>query len=221
MPRVWSAAEIVALNRHGPGVNGFGDWVQERSQAGFTGRYRWDTAPAAKSATLVRASQALAAGAQPGLTSGIVSPDVPRNLRITVTLGGGTQHTAKAVVVYGTDIKNQVISESFDISSLATAAIVVGVNAFKTVTAVDYPLQTQAGDAITVGTGDKLGIDTMLFQPVLLKGLRGTVAGATYTNADAGTLVASTSALAGNGYTPATVPDGTNLYRIYYISEPN
>lgn len=270
-------------------VPGIGALIAAMGQGGDLYRYQWTSAaPAAKSASGSHAAVTLTTSAQ-DITTGITNPDVPRNLRVTITLGGGSQHTGKTVTVYGTDIAGNAISEDFDISSLATAAIVVGVKCFKTITHYALPIRTQASDQITLGTGDKLGIGKVLHNASLVKALRGTSAplltaerqgngfaitdnsggtdpgddtiaamtspdlsawngsvdptaaqataiGLFCTRAKAaiaqlaaklntlgltGTLVPSTVELCRNGYTPATVPDGSNLYQIFVIDEPN
>lgn len=199
-------------------VADLGQFLGELAQAGALYRYKWAVAPAAKSATNILNAVALIAGAQAGYVTGLpVAIPTPRNVRVTITLGGGTQHTAKAVVVYGTDIKGNAISESLDISTLATASIVVGALCFASVTAVDLPAQTQAGDAISVGTGDKLGVDQLLFTAMLIKGVHDNAL--PLQTADTGTLVADSAVLAKNGYTPSSVPNAALLYRIAVLLE--
>jgi len=199
-------------------VQGLGQLLAGLGQAGQLYRYKWNTPPTAKGTTNILFSATLLATAQPGYTTGLLQPDVCRNLRVTIQLGGGSQLAAgKVVVVYGTNIANQAISESFAVDAIADNVTVVGTKCFKTVTSVDLPIREQASDAVEIGTGDKLGIDQILISSTLLRGLRGTAL--PLNTADAGTLVADNDELEKNGYTPSTVPDGTLLYRILTLLE--
>ena len=108
---------------------------------------------AAKSATSVHASvQGDAVGAQT-VTTGIVSPVSPRNLRCVfgATWDGG------AVTITGTNQFNAAITEVFT----GTNTTIVGVKAFKTVTRFTYPAGgsgTTGTNTLTIGTGDTIGI---------------------------------------------------------------
>lgn len=155
----------------------FGPFMAELAQAGPLYWQAWDVAPLAKAANNIHASLTLLAAAQAGVITGLANPDVPRNLRVTITLGGGSQFDAGTkVTVYGTDWWGNAISEDFAIDGLATASIVVGARAFATVSKIDYPIRKQANDAIQVGVGDKLGLGVVLRNPLLLRALRGTAA---------------------------------------------
>ena len=81
----------------------------------------------------------------------LVQPDFPRALSIT-----GNQTQAKTVVITGTDIRGNVISDSIVLNNSST---VNGIKAFKTITSILFPTRTAGGDTVTVGFTDKLGLE--------------------------------------------------------------
>lgn len=84
------------------------------------------------------------------------NPPYPRNL--TITPGGTTGDVKKSdIVVEGTNIKDEPITETFSFEADATTAT-VGNKAFKTVTKVTIPAQDGAGATFKIGWGDKLGL---------------------------------------------------------------
>lgn len=112
--------------------------------------------PAAVSATGVMAATALAVGAQAGFTTGITSPVTPRN----VTAKGNASGITGDVVIHGTNMNGEVISDTI---ALSGASEVAGVKAFKTVTSVDLPAETHAGtDTVSLGLGGKIGMNHKL-----------------------------------------------------------
>ena len=99
----------------------------------------YQTAPDAASATAVHAAVQLAASAQ-DVSSGITSPDVPRN----VTVKGNIAGVAGNVVVSGTNIEGTAITDTI---ALNANTEVEGAKAFKTVTNINLPAQTHAPTA--------------------------------------------------------------------------
>lgn len=93
-------------------------------------------------------------------TTFLAQPPYPRNLQITP---GGTTAGVPAgnVVVTGTNINGDVITENFAFLANATAAT-VGAKAFKTVTSILFPIQDEAGATYSVGFGDKIGLPLKL-----------------------------------------------------------
>ena len=166
-----------ALDRFGQQVagGGLGDWMSAVEQIGFLFKQEWDTPPLASATAAVLGAHAVPAAAAPGQTAGLLAGlDQPRNLQITLTLGGGSQFGASTgVTVHGTDWSDQPLSEFFNFSGLATASVIVGANAFKTVTSYDDPAREQAGDSYIIGTGNKLGLARPLFNPFILDALSG------------------------------------------------
>jgi hypothetical protein len=114
---------------------------------------KYTTAPALASATGIKGALALTGSAQTGVTTGIKQPDAPR----CATIKGSTGGIAGNIKVYGTDINGTIVNNTI---ALSGTTVVAGTVAFKTVTAIDYPAETHAGqaDAVSVGTGNKIGL---------------------------------------------------------------
>ena len=117
--------------------------------------YRRDLgSPALGTSTAVLAATASATSSN--VTTGITSPDVPRN--VTATPGGTTANvTAVSVVVTGTDIEGQVLTETLPAFTAASSSAVTGSKAFATVTSIAIPAVGSA-TTVAVGLGSKLGL---------------------------------------------------------------
>lgn len=91
------------------------------------------------------------------VTTFLAQPDVPRNITITP---GGTTASVKAanIVVTGTNIRDQVITESILMTENGSS-LVSGVKAFKTVDSIVIPAQDGSGATFDIGVGDVLGLD--------------------------------------------------------------
>jgi hypothetical protein len=85
------------------------------------------------------------------VTESITSPKVPRNVQVV----GNTAGMVGNVTVRGTAYDGKSISE---VIALNGTTVVAGNLAFMTVTEIDLPVQTGAGDTVSVGVGDKLGL---------------------------------------------------------------
>ncbi len=107
--------------------------------------------PAAASNTAAHAAVTLADGATTVVTTGITDPDVPRAIRIKGSAAG----IAGNVVIEGTNIRDEAITETIVAKD---ADAVDGAKAFKTVTKLTFPARTTAGDTISVGFNDVLGL---------------------------------------------------------------
>lgn len=125
-----------------------------QADACFGSHLTWDN-PAAAAANNVLAATALDAGAITEVVAGITNPDVPRALQIK----GNQAGVAGNVVIDGTNINDEVIRETI---AADEANAVEGNLAFKTVTKITLPAQTAAGDTISVGCADKLGLPYLL-----------------------------------------------------------
>ena len=117
--------------------------------------YRRDLgSPALGTSTAVLAATASVTSSN--VTTGITSPDVPRN--VTATPGGTTANvTAVSVVVTGTDIEGQVLTETLPAFTAASSSAVTGSKAFATVTSIAIPAVGSA-TTVAVGLGSKLGL---------------------------------------------------------------
>lgn len=139
----------------------------------------------------------------------------PRNL--TFTTAGGTPADAPAnAVITGKDVDGKVITETVALSQ--TAATVQGVKAFASVTSVAYEAAEGAGATISIGYGSKFGLRAKLkARGGLAAPVREVANGAVVTT---GTFVDETTSAPYGTYTPATAPDGTKSYAIYFESVP-
>jgi hypothetical protein len=130
--------------------------------------------PALGATAAVLADTAMASGATTLVTSGITQPGVARNLTVT----GNAAAVAGNVVIVGTNIGGEVITETIVAAGVAT---VVGVKAFLTVTSITLPAWVSAGtERIRVGTGARLGLPVPISRnsviAAFLNGVRETTA---------------------------------------------
>jgi hypothetical protein len=95
------------------------------------------------------------------ITTGIIQPDVPRNVTATA---GGTAGDIKAVqvIVVGTDAEDQPLSETLPAFTVNTGGAVAGSKAFKTVTSITLPAHDGTGATTAIGFGEKLGLGRRL-----------------------------------------------------------
>ena len=117
------------------------------------------TEAAAASNTAVHASIAANEGAQT-ITTNITNPPCPRNITITCAHAAGGSDMSGNVVITGTNIFGETITDTI---AEGTDGTKQGTVAFKTVTSILVPGWKQDGDAITVGFGDKLGLPFYLY----------------------------------------------------------
>jgi hypothetical protein len=117
--------------------------------------------PAAANNTAVHAAITLADGAAAEVTTGITNPDIPRAIRIKGSAAG----IAGNIVINGTNELDEAISETIAANG---ANAVDGSKAFKTVTKVTVPARTTAGDNISIGYNDVLGLPYKLVTNTVL-----------------------------------------------------
>lgn len=138
-------------------------------------------------------------------TATITNPLEPRN--ITATAGGtATDVKAIQVVVRGTNVDGDAISETLPAFTVNTAGTVVGNKAFKTITTIDIPVHDGTAATTSIGTGAKLGLGDTL--------ARDTVLNAYLANVREGTpptVAVSASAIESNTVTLASALDGTDV----------
>ncbi len=204
----------VTLNRMEPGGN---RWIVagtlEKSegapvlptgalQVGLIQHYQ--IAPDAASATAVHAAVTLADGEATSVTDELNSPDVPR----IVTIKGNAAGIAGDVVVTGTNILDQAITETL---ALNGSSEVLGTKAFKTVTQVDLPALTQEGDTVSVGMGKKFGLPHIVYNAacVLVKLFNGST--------DSGSLTVDDDEIEKNIFALNGSPDGSKVLDLYYL----
>ncbi len=164
----------------------------------------YSSAPAAVSATAVHAAIALTDAVQ-AIITGITNPDVPR----TVTVKGNASGIAGNVVITGTNIEGDAITDTI---ALNGATEVEGVKAFKTVTQIGLPVETHAGtDTVSVGFAKKIGLPHIVDNAALLlvKLFDG--------SADSGTLAVDADEVEKNLFALNGTPDGTKVLDLYYL----
>lgn len=166
----------------------------------------YQAAPAAISAVSVHAAVTLGAAAQ-HISTVITNPDVPR----TVTVKGNASGIAGNVVVRGTNISGEVISDTI---ALSGASEVEGVKAFASVTLIDLPIKTNvSGDTVSIGRAAKIGLPHIVkYALCLLLALFG---GSADTG---GTLAVDDDEIEKNLYTPAGTLNGVTLLDLYYLA---
>lgn len=162
--------------------------------------------PDASSATAVLAATALTAEAQV-VTADITDPDVPR----TVTVKGNASGITGDVVITGTNIADEAITDTIALNGTSE---VEGVKAFKTVTQIDLPVEVHAGtDTVSVGMAKKFGLPHIVDNAALA------LVKLFNASADAGSLAVDDDEIEKNLYSCAGTPDGTKVLDLYYLVE--
>lgn len=144
----------------------------------------------------------LAAGETTVVTTGITNPDVPRTL---VVNSNAPNFPSGNVIIVGTDIEDNVITETVAAGSETTKA-------FKTVTSVTFPAQeVDEFDNMDIDGGQKFGlparISTSLQVP--LKVFNG--------SPENGAVGYNASDISKNLYTPVGTPDGTKVIYVLML----
>lgn len=155
--------------------------------------HSWSAAEAAAaSATAVHAAAACSATVDQTITIAITAPPCARNITATTS---GTSGDVKAVqvVITGTDIDGNEITESLPAFTVNTNETVTGSKAFATVTSYQVPLMDGTGCSVSIGFGDKLGLPYKFARNPVLRTFLGTTLEGT-----AATVAVSSSALANN-----------------------
>lgn len=96
-------------------------------------------------------------GSPQTITTGINNPPYPRCITAT---SGGTANDIKAiqVVITGTNMLDEVITETLPVFTENSATTVIGTKAFKTVTSIAIPAHDNTGATTAIGWGDKCGL---------------------------------------------------------------
>lgn len=122
---------------------------------------KWTAAQAAAADTDGVLAAVTDNGASQTITTGITNPPCARNITATA---GGTAGDIKAVqvIVTGTNMLDEAITETLPAFTADTAGTVVGNKAFKTVTSITIPAMDGTGATVSIGFGDKLGLPYLL-----------------------------------------------------------
>ena len=137
------------------------------------------------------------------ISTGITNPPYPRNITATA---GGTAGDIKAiqVTVHGTNMADEVISETLSAFTVNTAGTVTGAKIFKTVTYFELPAHDGTGATTAIGFGSKLGIPAKLAHNSHLFTFFGNTVEGTPP-----TVTVSASAMESNGFTLNSTLDGS------------
>jgi len=148
-----------------------------------------------------------------GAMANPVSPDVPRNIKMTVT-DADDSITYLKVTVLGTDILGRVLTEIFYITAAGVGKVQAGNKIFATLTSITV-------DKVTGGVAaDKLdfGWSTLIGVPAVGKNFAvslllhdGTAEAATAEDEDA---------IGQCYFTPTTAPNGTVVFTVWYAYSP-
>ncbi len=148
-------------------------------------------------------------GEEQVITTGITSPDFPRNITATA---GGTAGDIKAiqVIVTGTNYADEVISETLPAFTVDTAGTVTGSLAFKTITSITIPAHDGTGATTAIGWGKSFGLPYKLPYSTLLKAFFDTAV-------DTGTITADLTDIEKNVFTVNGSPNGVKDINLYMI----
>lgn len=119
------------------------------------------------------------------------APDVARNVTATAA-GTAADIAAVQIVLVGTDMAGDALTETLPVFTENTAGIVEGAKAFATITSATVPAMDGAGVTISIGYGDIAGIPAIAISEAMKP---------TAVSATALTVVASTTELASNTFT--------------------
>lgn len=149
------------------------------------------------------------------VTANITQPDVPRAL--IVTPGGTTAQILDSVVtVNGTNLEGKAISEVFRFAA-ATSSATSGVKAFAQVTSVVIGQQSGSAATFAVGTLNVLGLHHRLFKNnTTVKVYTKTAVYGALTLQGVPTVVANEQNIENNTVLPATIPNGSLIFDIFY-----
>jgi hypothetical protein len=149
---------------------------------------------------------------------GVVGDDTmtpPRNL--TITFSNHADWDATTIVIAGTDVNGDVISEDFAVPNGGNQTV-TGAKAFATVTSVTIPAQTGAGGTATIGFGAKIGLARKLYtRSGLTMQVSENEAGS---KVHTGTFVAPATGAPNGTYAPSNAPNATRDYAVVYEVDP-
>jgi len=169
------------------------------------GQISIDTIPAAETANATRLVNDAYADKYHAvsITSFLGQPDVPRNIKVTPS--GSVTGSLK---INGTDIAGSAISEDL---SFSDASAVSTTKAYKTVTAITGAFTQDTNQTMDIGTGDVLGLNTLLpYNTVLMATVNGVREGT------APAVTANSTVLALNTVDTNTAPGG-HVTKVYYV----
>ena len=211
-----STGEVRQLNLQLPNSLGAGDYLRALEENNLIigqPRRQVITNAAAQSSTAIHAAITML-GTAVTVTTAITQPDVPRAVKCVSTINiANAMPGASDVVVYGTDIRDNYITESIDIAG--ASGTYQGALAFKTINKIVTPVRANVGDTVSVGTNEILGLDDYLEGDSVIAILASGVYETTRP-----TVKFDATIISKNTILPDTGPDGAIDYIIYYIPAP-
>lgn len=177
--------------------------VEEFTDSAAAGAADLLAATASTVAVQTYAASALLAGGKTKLAA------FPRN--ITFTTAGVTPADAPDTVTVVGTYRGKAQSETINVAQ--TATIATGTKPFSTITSITYAAGQGTGATVSIGVGAGLGVQQV---PKARAGLVAPIR-----EIAAGTAVTTGTLTAAGLYTPATPPNGTNDYAIYYEYDPS
>lgn len=175
-------------------------------------REDWSAAQAAAASTTGVHAAVTDTGVAVNVTTSITNPPCARSITATA---GGTSGDVKAiqVVITGTDINGDTITETLPAFTVNTTGTVEGSKAFATVTNIYIPAHDGTGATTAIGWGDKLGLRNKLSRATLV--YKGTFL-ADVVESTEPTLAKSSTVLASNTLDLNSALDGTAV-KAYFL----
>ena len=135
--------------------------------------HTWSATEAATASTTAVHAAVTDTGTAQTITTSITAPPCARN--ITATAGGTSADVAAIqVVITGTDMEGNVITETLPAFTVNTTGSVVGSKAFATVTSIYIPAHDGTGATTAIGFGDKLGLPYKFARNPVMRSFLGT-----------------------------------------------
>jgi len=169
------------------------DAVQVVADRAFPAHLQWSATEAVVASTTgIHAAVTASNSAATVVTTDFTQPACAKNVTATA---GGTAADIKAVqvIVEGTNMNDEVISETLPVFTENTAGSVTGSKAFKTVTKMTIPAMDGAAATVALGFGEKLGLPFKIAHDTVLKSYRNNTLEGT-----AATVTVSSTALESN-----------------------
>lgn len=174
-------------------------------------------APATAAAAGLKAATATVAAPVTVLKAALLAPGLAAlatyGRNVTFTTAGVTAADAPATaLITGIGMDGKVLTETVTLAQ--TATIANGVKVFKDVTKIDYPAADGTGATIAIGFGPVLGLSKL---PIA----RGGGAVAIREIIDGALVTTGAISATNRSFTPATAPDASHKYAVYYEYDPN
>lgn len=173
------------------------------------------TNPVAGGAAVLLAATATVASPVTVLAAALLAPGLailagqPRN--ITFTTASTAADAPATALITGTDRNGKAQTETVNLAQ--TATIATGVKLFKTIVSIVYPAADGTGATVSIGIGNAMPLSkTPKSRAGAALPIREIV--------DGGLVTTGAIDATNKSYTPATAPNGTHDYAVYYEYDP-